>query len=95
MVTLKIIPPLTEPFGSSKTIELKKHIIDNELMSSLLLRLAKSASPWKEIFDPTGSALQSGIHVVVNGKLVLHEEIYNMKVKNGDKIVLSPVVTGG
>ncbi len=77
----------------TESIELK----DYALVGDLLFLLAKNHGEnfRKAIYEPSGNDLKPNFILTVNGLLLNQLNGIETKLKNGDRVVLMPVVSGG
>jgi len=77
----------------AEKIELK----DDALVTDLLFLLAEKhgESFRKTIYEPSGLDLKSNFILTVNGLLLNQLNGIETKLKDGDRVVLMPIVSGG
>ena len=94
-VTVDYLGHIKRTIGVEQTenIDLK----DDALVCDLLLLLAeKHGEPFKKtIYEPSGLDLKANFILTVNGLLLNQLNGIETKLKDGDRLVLMPVVSGG
>jgi len=72
-------------------------IRDNAIIADLLMMLSeKYGEPFKKaIFEPSGADVKANFIVTVNGFLLNQLKGIETKLKNGDHVILMPIVSGG
>ena len=94
-VTVEYLGYIKQTLGveQGEHVELK----DGALVSDLLTVLAeKHGEPFqKAVYEPKGVDLKPHYIASVNGLLLNQLNGIETKLKNGDRVVLMPVVTGG
>lgn len=95
-VAVKIVPWLSEAFGASRTLVLEQEVGEDESPLGLLQKLAeRNVSLRGNIFDDSQGGIQGDILIVLNGRLVPQPDVGKIKLRNGDRMTVTPVVTGG
>jgi molybdopterin synthase sulfur carrier subunit len=94
-VTVEYLGYIKQTLGveQAERVELK----DDALVADLLFLLAEKhgESFKKAIYEPSGLDLKSNFILTVNGLLLNQLEGIETKLKDGDRVVLMPIVSGG
>ncbi len=79
--------------AQAETVELR----DDASVRNLLVRLAeKNGEPFtKAIYEPGASDLKGSFILTVNGLLLNQLNGIDTKLRDGDRVVLMPIVSGG
>ncbi len=94
-VKVEYLGHIKKIIGSNREEEIE--IGDDALVADLLFLLAeKYGGPFKKaVYEPSGRDVKSNFIVTVNGYLLNQLDGVETKLKNGDHVVLMPVVSGG
>jgi molybdopterin synthase sulfur carrier subunit len=94
-VKVEYIGHIRNVVGSVKEEEVE--IMDNSSVADLLMALSeKYGEPFKKaIYERMGTDVKSNYIVTVNGYLLNQLKGIETKLKNGDRVVLLPIVSGG
>lgn len=93
-VTVEYLGHVRIIMNGSRTEEIE--IKDNSSVADLLLVLSKKyGTSFKAIFESDGKDVKPNFMVTVNGFLLNQLQGIATKLKNGDRIILMPVVSGG
>jgi molybdopterin synthase sulfur carrier subunit len=94
-VTVDYLGSIKQTFGlkQAEKVELK----DDALVRDLLSVLAeKHGEPFKEaVYEPKDIDLKAHYNLSINGLLLNQLKGIETKLKDGDRLILMPVVTGG
>jgi molybdopterin synthase sulfur carrier subunit len=94
-VTVEYLGYIKQTLGveQAERVELK----DDALVADLLFLLAEKhgESFKKAIYEPSGLDLKSNFILTVNGLLLNQLNGIETKLKDGDRVVLMPIVSGG
>ena len=99
MLTLKVkveyVGHIRSLIGDKNGEEIE--IEDNSSIANLFLLLSqKYGEPFKKaVYEPGGLDVKSNFMVTVNGYLLNQLKGVDTKLKNGDRVTLMPVVSGG
>lgn len=94
-VTVEYLGHIRNITGSKRTEEIK--IENNSSVADLLVALSKKyGTPFKRaVYESGGSDVKSNFMATVNGYLLNQLKGVETKLKDGDRVILMPVVSGG
>ena len=94
-VTVEYLGHIRNITGSKRTEEIE--IENNFSVADLLVVLAKKyGTPFKKaVYESGGSDVKSNFMATVNGYLLNQLKGVETKLKDGDRVILMPVVSGG
>ena len=94
-VTVEYLGHIRNIIGSKRTEEIE--IENNSSVADLLVVLSKKyGTPFKKaIYESGGSDVKSNFMATVNGYLLNQLKGVETKLKDGDRVILMPVVSGG
>ncbi len=77
-------------------VTVKKEVAPGTTVGALLDELAATNKDFREsVYSPTVGLAYEQISVLLNKVLLTHQEIVQTVLKDGDKLLLLPVYTGG
>jgi molybdopterin synthase sulfur carrier subunit len=94
-VTVEYLGYLKRIIGNGRREEIE--VVDNALISDLLMTLSeKYGTPFNQaVYEPKGSDVKSNFMVTINGYLLNQLKGLETKLRDGDHVILMPVVSGG
>jgi MoaD family protein len=94
-VKVEYLGHIKNVIGSKREEEID--IKDNSSIGDLLILLSKKygESFRKTVYEPGGTDVKSNFMATVNGYLLNQLNGVKTKLKNGDHVILMPVVSGG
>ncbi len=94
-ITVEYLGYLKKIIGNGRKEEIQIH--DTALVSDLLSHLSeKYGQPFREaVYEPKSPDVKSNFIVTVNGYLLNQLKGLKTKLKDGDHVMLMPVVSGG
>ena len=94
-VTVEYLGHIRNIVGSNRTEEIE--IGEKSSVADLLVTLSKKyGAPFKKaVYESGGSDVKSNFMATVNGYLLNQLKGVETKLKDGDQVILMPVVSGG
>jgi len=82
-------------YNQGVNLQVEEDVEDGATVYKMLLRVAKKDPCFGKVVFNRDMSLQSGISVVLNGKILGQPTFLDSRVEDGDTVMLLPAIDGG